>query len=112
VWLRLQDCNDILGSNLSLHISEKYDVQGYHYNPAISATQVFSKDHHNNTKTQNIYRTKIDPVSIGGEVIGDNQKNRNVITAGNNQTDHAHALTNFYDNKAKRNQDGSYSAKK
>jgi hypothetical protein len=101
-----------LGGGISTYIAEKYDVQGHHYNPAISPTQVFSKDHHNNTNTQNIYRTKIDPVSVGGEVIGDNQKNRTVITVGNNQTDHAHALTNFYDNKAKRNQDGSYSVKK
>ena len=101
-----------LGGNLSLHIAEKYDIEGHHYNAAISPTQVFSKDHHNNNKTQNIYRTKIDPVSVGGEVIGDNKKNRNVITVGNNQTSHAHSMTNFYDNKAKRNQDGSYSVKK
>lgn len=34
-----------LGGGISLHIAEKYDVEGHHLNPAISATQVFSKEH-------------------------------------------------------------------
>lgn len=102
-----------LGGGVSLHIAEKYDTDGYHYNPAISATQVFSKDHYNNESKQTIYRTKLDPVSIGGEIIADHQPNREVITVGNDPSHHAHALENFYSDKAKRTEDNTgYNVKK
>jgi hypothetical protein len=102
-----------LGGGVSLHISEKYDVQGHHYNPAISATQVFSKDHYNNGSTQTIYRTKLDPVSIGGEIIADHQPKRKVVSVGNHEDHHAHALENFYNDKAKRTDDNTgYNVKK
>lgn len=102
-----------LGGGISLHISEKYDVKGHHFNPAISPTQVFNTDHYNNNSNQKIYRTKLDPVSIGGEVISDHQPKREVITVGNSPNHHAHALENFYSNKAKRTSDNSgYEVKK
>jgi predicted esterase YcpF (UPF0227 family) len=102
-----------LGGGIALTLGEKHDVQSHVYNPAISATQTFSKEHHNNKHTSQIYRTKIDPVSIAGEVIDNqNQKKRNVVTVGNHKTDHAHSLDNFYDNKAKRTPDGSYTSNK
>jgi esterase/lipase len=102
-----------LGGGVSLHIAEKFDTRGYSYNPAISATQVFSKDHYNNKSKQTIYRTKLDPVSIGGEIIADHQPNREVVTVGNDPSQHAHALENFYNDKAKRTEDNTgYNVKK
>ena len=102
-----------LGGGIALTLGEKHDVQSHVYNPAISATQTFSKEHHNNKHTSQIYRTRIDPVSIAGEVIDNqNQRKRNVITVSNNKTDHAHSLENFYDNKAKRNDNGTYTTNK
>lgn len=94
-----------LGGGISLHISEKYDVKGHHFNPAISPTQVFDKDHYTNNSNQIIYRTKLDPVSIGGEIIADHQPNRTIVTVGNDENSHAHAMTNFYSDKAKRTAD-------
>ena len=96
-----------LGGGISSHIGEKYDVEGHHYNPGLSATQVFNKDHYNNESTQTIYRTKLDPVSIGGEIIGDHQPKRDVKTIGNDSNHHAHALENFYSNNAKRTEDNT-----
>jgi hypothetical protein len=87
-------------------------VESHVFNPGISAKQTFSTKHHHNQHKQFIYRTKLDPVSIAGEVIGNNQPNREVVTVGNNNRDHAHALTNFFDNDATRNQDGSYNTKR
>jgi hypothetical protein len=103
-----------LGGGIALHIAEKNgnDVESHVFNPAISAKQTFSTKHHHNKHKQMIYRTKLDPVSIAGEVIGNNQPNREVVTVGNNSKDHAHALTSFFDNDATRNQDGSYNTKK
>ena len=102
-----------LGGGVSLHIAEKYDTNGYHYNPAISASQVFSQDHYNNASTQNIYRTKLDPVSIGGEIIADHQPKRKVNTVANDENHHAHALENFYNDKSKRTEDNTgYHVKK
>jgi len=102
-----------LGGGASLHVAEKYDTRGYHYNPAISATQVFSTDHYDNQSEQTIYRTKLDPVSVGGEVIADHQPNRQVNTVANDPNNHAHALENFYNNKATRNNDNKgYTVKK
>lgn len=94
-----------LGGGLSLHIAEKYDTAGHHYNPAISPTQVFTTDHYANQSNQTIYRTKLDPVSIGGEIIADHQPNRTVVTVNNDENSHAHAMTNFYSDKAKRTKD-------
>ena len=94
-----------LGGGISLHIAEKYDIQGHHFNPAISATQVFTTDHYNNQSHQTIYRTKLDPVSIGGEIIADHQQNRTVVTVNNDENSHAHAMTNFYSDNAKRTKD-------
>lgn len=102
-----------LGAGVSLHISEKYDTRGYHYNPAISSTQVFSTDHYDNQSEQTIYRTKLDPVSVGAEIIANNQPNRQVNTVGNDPNHHAHALENFYNNKATRTNDNKgYTVKK
>ena len=102
-----------LGGGLSIHVAEKYDVEGYHYNPAISATQVFSKDHVRNKSKQTIYRTKLDPVSISGEIIADHQPNREVNTVANDPNHHAHALENFYNDKATRTNDNKgYTIKK
>jgi predicted esterase YcpF (UPF0227 family) len=94
-----------LGGGISLHISEKYDVKGHHFNPAISPTQVFNKDHYTNNSNQIIYRTKLDPVSIGAEIISDHQPNRTIETISNDENSHAHAMTNFYSDKAKRTTD-------
>ena len=94
-----------LGGGISLHVAEKYDIHGHHYNPAISATQVFTTDHYNNQSHQTIYRTKLDPVSIGGEIIADHQPNRTVVTVNNDENSHAHAMTNFYSDNAKRTKD-------
>ncbi len=102
-----------LGGGASLHVAEKYDTRGYHYNPAISSTQVFSTDHYDNQSEQTIYRTKLDPVSVGGEVIADHQPNRQVNTVANDPNNHAHALENFYNNKATRTNDNKgYTVKK
>ena len=94
-----------LGGGISVHVAEKYDTTGFHFNPAISATQVFSTDHYHNQSQQTIYRTKLDPVSIGGEIIADHQPNRTVVTVNNDENSHAHAMTNFYSDKAKRTKD-------
>ena len=102
-----------LGGGIAIHVAGKNgNVKSHVFNPAISAKETFSTKHHNNKHKQMIYRTKLDPVSIAGEVIGNNQPNREVVTVGNNNRDHAHALTNFFDNDATRNQDGSYNIKK
>ncbi len=94
-----------LGGGISLHIAEKYDVAGHHYNPAISATQVFSKDHYDNKTTQQIYHTELDPVSVGAHGIADHQPRRKVHRIDNDPNHHAHALENFYSNKATRTDD-------
>jgi len=94
-----------LGGGISLHVAEKYDVEGHHYNPAISATQVFSKDHYDNKTTQRIYHTEIDPVSVGAHVIGDHQPRRTVNKIDNDPDHHAHALENFFNNRATRTDD-------
>ena len=94
-----------LGGGISIHIAEKYDVEGHHFNPAISATQVFSKDHYDNKTTQQIYHTELDPVSVGAHVISDHQPRRKVHRIDNNPDHHAHALENFYSNKATRTDD-------
>jgi hypothetical protein len=102
-----------LGGGISLHIAERYDTRGYHYNPAISGSQVFSSDHYDNQSKQTIYRTKLDPVSVGGEIISDHQPNREVNTVANDPNHHAHALENFYNNKASRTNDNKgYTVKK
>lgn len=94
-----------LGGGISLHIAEKYDVEGHHLNPAISATQVFSKEHYDNKTTQQIYHTELDPVSVGAHVIADHQPRRKVHRIDNDPNSHAHALGNFYSNKATRTDD-------
>lgn len=94
-----------LGGGISMHIAEKYDVEGHHYNPAISATQVFSKDHYDNKTTQQIYHTELDPVSVGAHVIADHQPRRKVHRIDNDPDHHAHALENFFSNKATRTDD-------
>ena len=94
-----------LGGGISLHIAEKYDVEGHHYNPAISATQVFSKDHYDNKTTQQVYHTELDPVSVGAHVIADHQPRRKVHRIDNDPDHHAHALENFFSNKATRTDD-------
>jgi predicted esterase YcpF (UPF0227 family) len=94
-----------LGGGISLHIAEKYDVEGHHYNPAISATQVFSKDHYDNKTTQQIYHTELDPVSVGAHVIADHQPRRKVHRIDNDPDHHAHAVENFFSNKATRTDD-------
>ena len=101
-----------LGGGIRLHIGEKYDVKSYTYNPAISPTQVFSREHYSNENIQQTYRTKLDPVSLGGEGIGDRQPNRRVFAIDNHTDHHCHSLQNFYDNDAKRNNDGTYTVKK
>jgi len=102
-----------LGGGISLHIAEKYDTRGYHYNPAISPSQVFSSDHYDNQSKQTIYRTKLDPVSVGGEIIRDNQPNREVNTVANDPNNDCHSLKNFYNNKATRTNDNKgYTIKK
>ena len=94
-----------LGGGISLHIAEKYDVEGHHFNPAISATQVFSKDHYDNKTTQQVYHTELDPVSVGAHVIADHQPRRKVHRIDNDPNHHAHALENFYSNRATRTDD-------
>jgi predicted esterase YcpF (UPF0227 family) len=94
-----------LGGGISLHIAEKYDVEGHHFNPAISATQVFSKDHFDNKTTQQVYHTELDPVSVGAHVIADHQPRRKVHRIDNDPDHHAHALENFFSNKATRTDD-------
>ena len=94
-----------LGAGVSLHVAETFDVPGYHYNAAISPSQIFTQEHYNNRSNQIIYRTKLDPVSIGGEIIADHQPNRTVVTVGNDENSHAHAMSNFYSDKAKRTTD-------
>ena len=94
-----------LGGGISMHIAERYDVEGHHFNPAISATQVFSKDHYDNKTTQQIYHTELDPVSVGAHVIADHQPRRKVHRIDNDPDHHAHALENFYSNKATRTDD-------
>jgi hypothetical protein len=102
-----------LGGGIALHIGEKVDIPSFTFNPAISATQVFSKNHYNNKTTQNIYHTEVDPVSVGGHVIGDHQPKRKVHKIANSPSNHAHALENFYSNDAKRTQDNrGYEVKK
>ena len=101
-----------LGGGIALHIGEKYDVASRTYNPAISPTQALSRDHYSNEATQTIYRTRLDPVSVGGEVIaGNRQPNRRVVVVGNHENHHAHSLENFFDNDAKRNGDGTFNVK-
>ena len=94
-----------LGGGISLHIAEKYDVEGHHFNPAISATQVFSKDHYDNKTTQQVYHTELDPVSVGAHVIADHQPRRKVHRIDNDPDHHAHALENFFSNRATRTDD-------
>ena len=94
-----------LGGGISLHIAEKYDVEGHHFNPAISATQVFSKDHYDNKTTQQVYHTELDPVSVGAHVIADHQPRRKVHRIDNDPDHHAHALENFFRNRATRTDD-------
>ncbi len=94
-----------LGGSISMHIAEKFDVEGHHYNPAISPTQVFSKDHYDNKTTQQIYHTELDPVSVGAHVVADHQPRRKVHRIDNDPDHHAHALENFFSDKATRTDD-------
>ena len=52
-----------LGGHQSLHIAEKYGVEGFHYNPAVSYEQAFNQLARSSTK-QMIYRNPDDPVSM------------------------------------------------
>ena len=97
-----------LGGNLSIHIGETHDIPSFVFNPGISPSQFVSKEHHNNTNKTIIYKTRLDPVSVGAI----NQKNRQVNTVANSPNHHAHALENFFSDDAIQNDDGSYSIEK
>jgi hypothetical protein len=93
-----------MGSGLSLHIGEKYGVEGHHFNPAISARQAnqsYSGALVENTAKQTIYRTHGDFVSIGGEFTEAPLNNREVVRVNvrpentGNFVAH-HQLDNFY----------------
>ena len=83
-----------LGSAVSVHIAEKFDVEGHHFNPGISPRQAFDKTSRHNRKSQIMYRTHVDPVSVGAEIP--NTKRR-VVHVHNHPSYNAHQLENFYD---------------
>jgi hypothetical protein len=93
-----------LGSTLSLHTAEKYDVEGHHFNPAVSARQAnqsYSGALANNTEKQIIYRTHGDVVSVGGEFTEAPLSNREIVRVNvrPENTGHFvahHQLDNFY----------------
>ena len=104
-----------LGGGLALHVAETYDVSSYTFNPAVSPRQVAQshiRAHKKNKHQQVIYKTVLDPVSVGAELIGDDPK-RHVVHVSNHESAHAHMLdANFYHDDAHRRKDGSFLVQK
>ena len=92
-----------LGGTIAIHISNKYNVEAYVYNPGISLEKV---THNNTTSKQYIFRTETDLVSIGSRLI-DTSGNRTIITVKQKNMLDSHSIDNFYSN-AKRNNDGTF----
>ena len=70
-----------LGGNQALHIGEKFDIPSKTFNGAVSIRQVaedVNNTHMLNKSEQIIYRTHLDPVSVGALVKSENS-NRKVI---------------------------------
>ena len=105
-----------LGGGLALHVAELHDLPSYTFNPAVSPRQVAQshlRTHRRNTHTQVVYRTVLDPVSIGAELTGNDPK-RQLVRVANHESAHAHALDrNFYhDDAQRRSKDGPLLARK
>jgi predicted esterase YcpF (UPF0227 family) len=93
-----------LGGSLSINIAQLQNIEGHHFNPAISARQVdqsYTSALRNNTAKQTIYRTHGDPVSIGGELTEAPLSQRETVRVHvrpentDNFVAH-HQLNNFY----------------
>jgi hypothetical protein len=99
-----------LGGHLSLHTAERYDVDGHHFNPAVSARQAdqsYTSALRDNTARQTVYRTHGDAVSVGGELAEAPLSNRDLIRVHvhpENTSDLVahHQLNNFYSDNAVR----------
>jgi len=93
-----------LGGTIALHVSNKYNVDSYVFNPGISLEKVAHND--TTTSKQYIFRTEMDPVSIGSKLI-DTRGNRTIITVKQKNILDSHSIDNFYSN-AIRNNDGTF----
>ncbi len=97
-----------LGGHQSLHIAEKYGVEGFHYNPAVSYEQAFNQSGFSKVK-QMIFRNPDDPVSLWAGLASAKNKLTGRVPNPNRVVHHtpittsakdSHGLDNF--TKAKR----------
>ncbi len=107
-----------LGGGISLHVSERLNLEGYHYNPAVAINGCHVHDAsivgETEVREQHIYRTLLDPVSSVVHMCQTNDrmtplqntilKKRKIIVVNNNSNYDdtllaAHKLEHFYAKK-------------